>query len=101
MCLWFYFGFIQVKLDKLVKPDKAVADYRSDITGITAEDLVGETCSLLYVQVITNIWWVIRIGYLYMCHSDHFFCILQKSLKNLLKNGTILVGHSLNNDLKG
>ncbi|KAL1824271.1 hypothetical protein ACET3Z_011049 [Daucus carota] len=64
---------LEVKLDKLVKPDKAVADYRSDITGITAEDLVGETCSLLYVQ---------------------------KSLKNLLRKGTILVGHSLNNDLK-
>lgn len=64
---------LEVKLDKLVNPDKAVADYRTDITGITAEDLEKETCSLLYVQ---------------------------KSLKNLLRNGTILVGHSLNNDLK-
>ncbi|KAL8124958.1 small RNA degrading nuclease 1-like isoform X2 [Apium graveolens] len=64
---------LEVKLDKLVKPDKAVANYRTDITGITAEDLENETCSLLYVQ---------------------------KSLKNLLRNGTILVGHSLNNDLR-
>lgn len=56
MCIRSYFGFIQVKLDKLVNPDKAVADYRTDITGITAEDLEKETCSLLYVQVVTGIW---------------------------------------------
>lgn len=64
---------LEVKLDKLVNPNKAVADYRTEITGISSEDLDGETCSLIYVQ---------------------------KSLKNLLRDGTILVGHSLNNDLQ-
>lgn len=61
MCTSSYFGFIQVKLDKHVNPEKAVADYRTDITGITAEDLDGETCSLLYVQVGTGIWMTICI----------------------------------------
>lgn len=44
------FGF-QVKIDELVKPEKAVADYRSEITGLTADDLVGVTCSLAEIQV--------------------------------------------------
>ncbi|KAF3439007.1 hypothetical protein FNV43_RR17282 [Rhamnella rubrinervis] len=64
---------LQVKLDALVKPNKAVADYRTEITGITAADLDGVTCTLADIQ---------------------------KSLMKLLSNGTILVGHSLNNDLK-
>ncbi|ONK60308.1 uncharacterized protein A4U43_C08F16780 [Asparagus officinalis] len=64
---------VQVKLDKLVKPSKDVVDYRTDITGISAKDLVGVTCSLDEVQ---------------------------ESLKKLLPHGTILVGHALHNDLK-
>lgn len=40
-----------MKLDELVNPNKAVADYRSEITGVTAEDLVGVTCSLAEIQV--------------------------------------------------
>ncbi|KAH9663731.1 Small RNA degrading nuclease 3 [Citrus sinensis] len=65
---------LKVKIDELVKPEKAVADYRSEITGLTADDLVGVTCSLAEIQ---------------------------KRMKKLLSNGTILVGHSLNNDLEG
>lgn len=45
-------SYFQVKLDKLVNPNKAVADYRTDITGISAKDLEGVTCSLADVQVV-------------------------------------------------
>lgn len=64
---------LEVKLDEFVKPDKAVADYRTQITDVSEEDLDGVTCSLADVQ---------------------------RSLKRLLSHGTILVGHSLSNDLK-
>ncbi|XP_024975945.1 small RNA degrading nuclease 1 [Cynara cardunculus var. scolymus] len=64
---------LQVKLDELVKPEKAVADYRSNITGVAAKDLENVTCSLEDVQ---------------------------ESMMKLLARGTILVGHSLNNDLQ-
>lgn len=45
-------GLLQVKLNELVKPNKAVADYRTEITGVSAEDLEGVACSLTYIQVI-------------------------------------------------
>ncbi|XP_047318983.1 small RNA degrading nuclease 1-like [Impatiens glandulifera] len=61
------------KLNEFVKPDKAVVDYRSEITGLTAKDLEGARSSLADVQ---------------------------KSMRRLLSHGTILVGHGLNNDLK-
>lgn len=64
---------LEVKLDEFVKPDKAIVDYRTEITGITAEHLKGVNSSLVN---------------------------LQKSMKKLLSQGTILVGHSLNNDLQ-
>ncbi|KAI7991035.1 Small RNA degrading nuclease 1 [Camellia lanceoleosa] len=65
---------LQVKLNELVNPNKAVADYRSEIIGLSAEDLDGVTCSLANVQ---------------------------ESMKKLLRDGkTILIGHGLNNDLK-
>ncbi|XVF61241.1 hypothetical protein PTKIN_Ptkin08bG0114300 [Pterospermum kingtungense] len=64
---------LQVKLDELVNPNKAVADYRTDITGVSAEDFDGVTCSVADIQ---------------------------KSMKKLLSHGTILVGHSLHNDLR-
>ncbi|XP_043702664.1 small RNA degrading nuclease 1-like [Telopea speciosissima] len=64
---------LEVKLNELVNPNKAVADYRTDITGISAKDLCGINCSLADVQ---------------------------ESLKKLLSGGTILVGHSLSNDLR-
>ncbi|XP_078430993.1 small RNA degrading nuclease 1-like [Wolffia australiana] len=63
---------LEVKLDKVVNPNKPIADYRTSISGIRPEDLVGVTCSLEDVQ---------------------------KALKKLLSHGTILVGHSLHNDL--
>ncbi|KAA8547150.1 hypothetical protein F0562_003584 [Nyssa sinensis] len=64
---------LQVKLNELVNPNKAVVDYRTEITGLTAKDLDGVTCSVVDIQ---------------------------KSMKKLLSHGTILVGHSLNNDLQ-
>ncbi|KAK4488410.1 hypothetical protein RD792_004173 [Penstemon davidsonii] len=64
---------LKVKLDEVVNPNKAIADYRTMITGISAKDLDGVTRSLKDVQ---------------------------KSMKKLLSHGTILVGHSLNNDLQ-
>ncbi|KAK1419020.1 hypothetical protein QVD17_28176 [Tagetes erecta] len=63
---------LNVKLDELVKPDKVVVDYRTDITGVSAEDFEQVNLSLQDVQ---------------------------ESMKKLLSRGTILVGHSLNNDL--
>ncbi|KAE9449688.1 hypothetical protein C3L33_18410, partial [Rhododendron williamsianum] len=64
---------LQIKLNEHVNPNKAVADYRTEITGLTAKDLDGVTCSLVDVQ---------------------------KSMKKLLSHGTILIGHSLNNDMQ-
>lgn len=64
---------LEVKLHKVVNPNKAIADYRTEITGISAKDLDGVTYTLKDVQ---------------------------KPLKKLLSRGTILVGHSLNNDLQ-
>lgn len=50
--MWILVWLFQVKLNKIVNPNKAVADYRTEITGLTAEDLDGVTCSLVDVQVI-------------------------------------------------
>ncbi|XP_060961304.1 small RNA degrading nuclease 1 [Cannabis sativa] len=63
---------LEVKLNVLVNPKKEVADYRTEITGITAADLEGVTCTLANVQ---------------------------KSLMKILYSGNILAGHSLSNDL--
>ncbi|CAL8164836.1 unnamed protein product [Prunus armeniaca] len=64
---------LQVKLDELVNPRKKVADYRTEITGVSASDLDRVTCTLADIQ---------------------------KRLKKLLSGETILVGHSLCNDLQ-
>nr|KYP60184.1 Small RNA degrading nuclease 3 [Cajanus cajan] len=64
---------LEVKLNQLVKPDKEIADYRTEITGISSQDLEAVTCSLADIQ---------------------------KSMKKLLPKGTILVGHSLHSDLR-
>ncbi|KAL4376186.1 hypothetical protein GQ457_02G008040 [Hibiscus cannabinus] len=64
---------LQVKINELVKPNKAVVDYRTEITGVAAGDLDGVTCSVADIQ---------------------------ESMKKLLSGGTILVGHSLHNDLQ-
>ncbi|KAL6551751.1 hypothetical protein OROGR_007905 [Orobanche gracilis] len=64
---------LQVMLDEVVNPNKAIADYRTEITGISAKHLAGVTHSLNDVQIF---------------------------LKKLLSRGTILIGHSVNNDLQ-
>lgn len=43
-----------MKLDELVNPNKAVADYRTDITGVSAPDLERINCSLADVQVVSG-----------------------------------------------
>lgn len=48
----------QVKLDEFVKPEKAIIDYRTDITGVTAEHLNGVNSSLANVQVC---WFITRL----------------------------------------
>jgi len=64
---------LKVVLDKFVKPDKPVIDYKTDITGVTAEDLERATLSVADIQ---------------------------KKLRRFLSVGTILVGHGLHNDLQ-
>ncbi|KAE9606796.1 putative exoribonuclease II [Lupinus albus] len=64
---------LEVKLHERVKPNKAIADYRTDITGVSSKDLDGVTCSLADIQ---------------------------EFMKKLLSDGTILVGHGLYNDLR-
>eukprot|EP00249_Psilotum_nudum_P013285 c24260_g1_i1 orf=264-1943(+) len=60
-------------LDMLVKPERPVVDYLTFVTGVSAVDLEGVTCTPLAAQ---------------------------KEVMKLLTPGTILVGHSLHNDLK-
>lgn len=50
--MWVLICLFQIKLNEHVNPNKAVADYRTEITGLTAKDLDGVTCSLVDVQVI-------------------------------------------------
>ncbi|EOA24424.1 hypothetical protein CARUB_v10017676mg [Capsella rubella] len=64
---------LKVILDKFVKPDKPVVDYRTYITGVTAEDIKNTTLSVADIQ---------------------------ETLQPFLSEGTILVGHSLNRDLQ-
>ncbi|CAJ1964491.1 unnamed protein product [Sphenostylis stenocarpa] len=64
---------LEVKLNEFVKPDREIVDYRTTITGVSSQDLEAVTSSLADIQ---------------------------KSMKKLLSNGAILVGHSLHNDLR-
>ncbi|ESW27885.1 hypothetical protein PHAVU_003G240600 [Phaseolus vulgaris] len=64
---------LEAKLNEFVKPDQNIVDYRTEITGVCSKDLEAVTCSLADIQ---------------------------KSMKKLLSKGTILVGHSLHNDLR-
>lgn len=60
-----------MKLDELVKPSKAVADYRTDITGISATDLEGVTCSLEDVQVLfgwPSSFWGLLVYLIFLVH---------------------------------
>ncbi|WZZ04543.1 hypothetical protein YC2023_090464 [Brassica napus] len=64
---------LKVVLDKFVKPSLPVIDYKTEITGVTAEDLEKATLSVADIQ---------------------------KKLRRFLSKGTILVGHGLHNDLQ-
>ncbi|XP_023639144.1 putative small RNA degrading nuclease 4 [Capsella rubella] len=64
---------LKVILDEFVKPHKPVIDYRTAITGVTAEDIKKATLSLVDIQA---------------------------KLSPFLSTGTILVGHSLYHDLE-
>ncbi|KAL2902346.1 Small RNA degrading nuclease 1 [Bienertia sinuspersici] len=43
---------LEVKLYEFVKPNKVVEDYRTQTTGVSAEDLDGVTCSLADLQIV-------------------------------------------------
>ncbi|CAH2043203.1 unnamed protein product [Thlaspi arvense] len=64
---------LKVVLDKYVKPSLPVVNYKTEITGVTAEDVEKATLSVADIQ---------------------------KKLRRFLTAGTILVGHGLNNDLQ-
>ncbi|CAN8251411.1 unnamed protein product [Cochlearia groenlandica] len=64
---------LKVVLDKFVKPSLPVVDYKTEITGVTAEDLEKTTLTVADIQ---------------------------KKLRRFLSVGTILVGHGLHNDLQ-
>ncbi|XP_033131879.1 small RNA degrading nuclease 3-like, partial [Brassica rapa] len=59
---------LKVFINNFVKPSLPVIDYKTDITGVTAEDLEKETLSVADIQ---------------------------KKLRRFLSKGTILVGHGL------
>jgi hypothetical protein len=63
-----------VKLDEHVNPNKAVVDYRTDITGVSETDLEGVCCSLADVQVLfgSSFQYFLGINSL----SNIFWCIL-------------------------
>ncbi|KAL0729998.1 hypothetical protein Bca4012_026091 [Brassica carinata] len=62
-----------VILDQFVKPDKRIVDCRTVTTGVTAQDIEKATLSVVDIQ---------------------------RELQPYLSNGAILVGHSLNKDMK-
>ncbi|KAF3601749.1 hypothetical protein F2Q69_00036086 [Brassica cretica] len=64
---------LKVILDQFVKPDKRIVDYRTVITGVNAQDIEKATLSVVDIQ---------------------------RELQPYLSNGAILVGHSLNKDMK-
>ncbi|KAL1197025.1 Small RNA degrading nuclease 2 [Cardamine amara subsp. amara] len=64
---------LKVILDEFVKPNQPVVDYRTFITGLTADDLEKATLSVVDIQ---------------------------KKLQMFISEDTILVGQSLNHDLK-
>lgn len=52
-----------MKLNELVKPNKKVVDYRTEITGIAAKDLESISCSLADIQVTytLSLIWIYKI----------------------------------------
>lgn len=65
----------QVKLEKLVKPNKTISDYRTEITGVSDEDLVGVKCSLVDIQVA-----VVVLSY---CYRVRFYSKLTTFCRGL------------------
>lgn len=53
-------------LDQFVKPDKRIVDYRTVITGVTAQDIEKATLSVVDIQVYRVDFFYIYI-YLYIC----------------------------------
>ncbi|RYR28809.1 hypothetical protein Ahy_B01g053000 isoform D [Arachis hypogaea] len=43
---------LEVKLNELVKPEKEIVDYRTEITGVSSQDLEAVTCSLSDIQTV-------------------------------------------------
>ncbi|XP_019085552.1 PREDICTED: putative small RNA degrading nuclease 4 [Camelina sativa] len=86
---------LKVILNEFVKPDKAIVDYRTTITGVTAEDVKNATLSLVDILLKMSF-------YLFIFLRDHIFTCMfvQAKLRPYLSMGTILVGHSLNHDLE-
>lgn len=63
------FQNFQVKLNELVNPNKAIADYRTEITGVSSQDLEAVTCSLADIQVFC--------GSLCVFSSHPFKCLMK------------------------
>lgn len=70
-----FFKKKQVILDEFVKPNKPVSDYRTDVTGLTAQDLeTASTLSVTDLQVLyTNLFlFLLYILHLLILISNHF-----------------------------
>ncbi|GJN01513.1 hypothetical protein PR202_ga18786 [Eleusine coracana subsp. coracana] len=78
---------LEVKLDMLIKPCKAIADYRTHITAVSKEDLDGVTTSLADVQVSS-----LKIDYFQVIDTAYIFkyanlpTTTSPSLNNLCKS---------------
>lgn len=98
-----FFKKKQVILDEFVKPNKPVSDYRTDVTGLTAQDLeTASTLSVADLQVLyTNLFlflFLLYILHLLILMSNHFS---QEKVGKFLSWNTFMVGHFLNHDLNG
>lgn len=61
------FRTFQVKLHELVKPEKAITDYRTTITGVSSKDLETVTRSLADIQVIS--WFILWFSYIILSNA--------------------------------
>jgi RNA exonuclease 4 len=72
-----------IVLDEMVRPDQEVTDYRTFVSGITAQDLESANCCTLEE---------VRIKVQQVLHDGHN--------NNNSNNYKVLVGHALKNDLR-